>query len=174
MTVAASNLINATLLGYGGDTGPAVDNPAVALAPDGSYAVAWTTVTELASQLRNGELKVRHYPASGATTLARTVESTGVQAPAEITMDGMGNYTLLYMKHRLGTRNIMGLSLRRYSGDNANALGPAVQVVPQEQRYYWDRIGIKASASGNLVVAWTDGAGTVSYTHLTLPTILLV
>ncbi|AXQ30010.1 hypothetical protein D0B54_15600 [Solimonas sp. K1W22B-7] len=162
VTVDSATFLTAMVYDIGVEAaGPEVDTPAVALANDGSYAVAWTSYTELTHLVstRKRQVKLRHYPASGSAPLARTVADSGTHPAPEVAFDGAGNSIVLFRKHPFGDQSAASLWLRRYSTGNHNALGAAVRVdggALLEQR---SAARIATDGSGAFAVAWNAAGG---------------
>lgn len=162
VTVASASFITAMIYDVGVEAlGPEVDLPSVALASDGSYAVAWTSYTELTHLVhtRNRQVKLRHYPASGAALLARTVEDSGAHPGPEVAFDGAGNTVVAFRKYPFGNQSAASLWLRRYSNASGNALGAAVRVDTGAPLQQESQVRLAADGSGAVVVAWSAPNG---------------
>lgn len=160
VTVDTASFATAMVVDLGIEAlGPEIGNPAVALANDGSYAVAWTQYTETTTLLRNRQVKLRHYPASGMVPLARTVEDSGTHPQPEVSFDGVGNSVVAFRKYPFAKQAEASLWLRRYSTSSHNALGPAVRVDAGTPLIQQSQVRMASNGNGGIVVAWNSPAG---------------
>ncbi|MDM4769522.1 hypothetical protein [Solimonas sp. SE-A11] len=160
VTVDSASFTTALVYGLGAEAlGPEISYPSVALANNGSYAVSWTSNSEISPLVRQRQVKLRHYPASGAVPLARTVEDATTLAGSQVVFDGMGNSVVVFRKHAFGNQSAASLWLRRYSTSSHNALGPALRVDTGLQMQQEDQLAAASDGNGSVVVAWTDPAG---------------
>lgn len=156
VTVDSVTSLDLFIIDQGGTFGFQIDDPAVALAADGGFAVTWMNDTEATTYLRSYQSKLRYFPPSGNAPLARVVEFlTAIESP-EVAFDGIGNIIVAYQKFRSGGAGDVGTWVRRYATSSSNALGPAVRVDAGTTPGQSAGVALAANGSGGFAVAWAQ------------------
>lgn len=128
-----------------GASGVAVDRPVLAVAPDGSFALAWQTNAPDSSTLG---IRMRRYDANGSALGAPVAVYAGkMQRKPAIAVDATGQIVV--------AGHSKGLFLRRYHADGT--AGTPIRADERTANYAILQPGVAMDASGRIVAVWQAG-----------------
>ena len=140
--------VNATLPGV-------QSSPAIALNPDGSFAIAWQSMNVAAT---TSEVRLRSYASSGTPSAEVAVQpSASSQWAPALAVDSFGTLSVAWQESSVSGEEIM---LKRYDA-GLNVLRPAAAVATPIR--YRSNVTLACDADGDLSAAWAslnqDGSG---------------
>lgn len=129
--------------------------PAVAVAPDGRFVIAWDSQTSSGSDDSASSVQARRFAADGAALGAEFQVNTytaGYQDGAAVAIDGRGDFVVAWASYDGDDGSESGIQAQRFRVGGGR-LGGEFQVNSHTESYQASP-SVDASANGDFVVAW--------------------